>query len=176
MKRQNPKKLVFIDESAANTKMGRSHAWVRRGQELVDPRPMNWGTSLTMIGAIRLKGWVCLRTLSGAAKKTSFFSWFTRRLLPKLRAGDIVILDNAQVHKDPRILQAAKSRRVKIKFLPPYSPDFNPIEPAWAVIKKQIKAQAPRQTATLKRVAHRARRRVTPRHARAWFKHCGYRC
>lgn len=176
MKRQDPRKLVFIDESAANTKMGRSHAWIRRGQELIDPHPMNWGKSLTMIGAIRLKGWVCLGTLWGAAKKITFYSWFTRRLLPKLRRGDTVVLDNAQVHRDPRLPIAAKKRGIKLKFLPPYSPDFNPIEPAWALVKKFIKAKAPRQSHALLRVAHKARRCVTSRHAKGWFKHCGYAC
>ena len=174
MRRQDPKKLVFLDESAANTKMGRSHAWVRRGEELVDPRPMNWGKSLTMIGGIRLNGWVCLGTRWGAANKTSCFKWFNGQLLRKLTRGDIVILDNAQIHRNLELRRAAKARDIKLKLLPPYSPDLNPIEPGWAIVKKQIKAEAPRTDVSLWRVAHRARRRVTATHARGWFKHCGY--
>jgi transposase len=176
MKRVDASRVVVLDEAAANTKMGRSHAWIRRGEELVDPRPMNWGKSLTMIGAVRLSGWVCLGTLWGAATYESFFSWFARRLLPKLRRGDIVVLDNAKAHKDPRLVRVARARGVALKYLPPYSPDFSPIEPAWAVAKKHIKAVAPREPDALMRVAHRARRRITRRHCQAWFAHCGFRC
>lgn len=176
MKRVDAKRIVVLDEAAANTKMGRSHAWIRRGQELVEPRPMNWGKSLTMIGAIRLRGWVCLGTLWGSAKAVTFLDWFVRRLLPKLRRGDIVILDNAKAHKDSRIKKAARARGIILKFLPPYSPDFSPIEPAWAVAKKYIKAVAPRDPVALRRVAHRATKRITARHAIGWFGHCGYRC
>ena len=176
MKREDATRVVVLDEAAANTKMGRSHAWIRRGDELIDPRPMNWGKSMTMIGAIRLTGWVCLGTLWGAATYESFFRWFSRRLLPKLKRGDIVILDNAKAHKDPRIHRAARARGVKLKYLPPYSPDLSPIEPAWAVAKKYIKAVAPRRQDALRRVAHRARRRITKLHCRAWFEHCGFRC
>ena len=175
MTRVDAKRVVVIDEAAANTKMGRSHAWIKRGTELVEPKPMNWGKSLTMIGAIRLSGWVNLGTLWGAATSESFYRWFVRQLLPKLHPGDFVVLDNAQVHKDPRLAAAAKARGVKLKYLPPYSPDFSPIEPAWAIAKKHIKAVAPRDARSLRRVAHRARKRVTDRHCRAWFKHCGFR-
>lgn len=175
MKRVDARRVVVLDEAAANTKMGRSHAWIRRGEELVDPRPMTWGKSLTMIGAIRLDGWVSLGTLWGAANAKSFLDWFTRRLLPKLRPGDFVVLDNAQAHKHPNIARVAKASGITIKYLPPYSPDFSPIEPAWAVAKKHIKAVAPRNPTALRRVAHRARRRVGKHHCRAWFAHCGFR-
>ena len=175
MKTVDARRVVVVDESAANTKMGRSHAWIRRGEELVEPRPMNWGKSLTMIGAIRTTGWVSLGTCWGAANTERFAVWFTRKLLPKLQRGDIVVLDNAQIHKHPRLAIAARAAGVRLKYLPPYSPDFSPIEPAWALTKKQIKAAAPRTDAALNRVAHRARRRVRPRHCQAWFAHCGFR-
>jgi transposase len=176
MARVNPTRLVILDESAANTKMGRSHAWIRRGHEMVEPRPMNWGKSLTMVGAVRLSGWVCLGTLWGAVTANTFSRWFIRKLLPKLSAGDIVVLDNAKAHKDPRIVRAAKRKGVKIRFLPPYSPDFSPIEPAWAVAKKHIRAVAPRHADALRRVARRAFRRIGWEQCHAWFAHCGFRC
>lgn len=156
--------------------MGRSHAWIRRGQELVEPRPMNWGKSLTMVGAVRLSGGVCLGTLWGAVSAKTFSRWFIRKLLPKLHPGDIVILDNAKAHKDSRIVRAAKLKRITIKFLPPYSPDFSPIEPAWAIAKKHIRAVAPRDAEALRRVARRAFRRIGWEQCHAWFAHCGFRC
>jgi transposase len=72
-------------------------------------------------------------------------------------------------------VRVAKEHGVTIKYLPPYSPDFSPIEPAWAIVKKRIKAVAPRDANALRRVAHRARRRVSPRHCQAWFAHFGFR-
>lgn len=176
MKRVDARRLVFLDEAAANTKMGRSHAWVKRGAELVDPRLMNWGKSLTMIGAIRWDGWVTLGTLYGAANAELFTDWFSRRLLPRLSPGDIVVLDNAQCHKSPELRRLARAHSVRLKYLPPYSPDFNPIEPAWAIAKKHIKRVAPRLQPALRRVVHQARRRVTTSHCRAWFHHFGYGC
>lgn len=175
MKRVDPNRVVVLDEAAANVRMGRSHAWIRRGHELVEPRSMNWGKSLTMIGAIRRSGWVCLGTLWGAINYDSFFAWFTRCLLPHLFRGDYVVLDNAKAHKDPRVRAVARVAGVHLKFLSPYSPDFSPIEPAWAIAKKYLKAQAPRDPAALRKVAHRARRRVTPTHCQSWFTYCGFR-
>ena len=175
IKTVDPKRLVFLDESSANTRMARSHAWVRRGEEFVEPRPMNWGKPLTMMGAIRLNGWITLGTLWGSAKRSCFRRWFITRLLPKLRRGDIVVLDNAAIHKCSLVIEAAARKGVTIKYLSPYSPDYNPIEPAWALVKKQIKAAAPRDRASLHRVVHRARRWITADHCKGWFQHCGYR-
>jgi transposase len=174
MKQVDSRRLVFLDEAAANTKMGRSHAWIKRGTELVDPRPMNWGKSLTMIGAVRTTGWVALGTMFKTANSDRFVRWFSKGLLPHLFRGDIVVLDNAQAHKDPRIVALARRQGVRIKLLPPYSPDFNPIEPAWALVKKHIKRIAPRTDGALRRVAHQARRRVTRAHCVAWSRHAGY--
>lgn len=175
MKTVDASRLVFLDESAANTRMSRSHAWIRRGEELVEPRSMNWGKSLTMIGAIRLEGFICLGTLWGAANYSTFHHWFSKNLLPKLKWGDIVILDNAKIHKDPRLKVEAKKFGVRLKYLPAYSPDFNPIEPAWALVKKFLKKVAAKTPESLRRVAHIARRRVTASHCRAWIKYSGYR-
>lgn len=154
--------------------MSRSHAWIRRGCVMLDPRPMNWGKSMTMIGAMRLTGWITMTTMSGAANAERFVNWTRKRLAPKLRPNDIVILDNAQAHKDYRFIAAVEARGARVEFLPPYSPDLNPIEPGWAIAKKHIRALAPRDVSTLRRTAHAGRRRVLPRHCEAWFRHSGY--
>lgn len=168
-------RLVFLDEAGANTSMGRSHAWIRRGQELIDPRPMNWGNNLTMIGALRRRGWITLGTMFKSANRERFVAWVRRRLLPKLKRGDVVVLDNATAHHDARVRSLVESVGATVLYLPPYSPDFNPIEPGWGLVKKQIRAGAPRTKVALRRVAHLARRRVTPRHCEGWFHHAGYR-
>jgi transposase len=96
----DPGRLVFLDEAAANLSMGRSHAWIRCGEVRLDPRPMNWGTSLTMIGALRRCGWITMSTMFGSANSERFVTRARRRLAPKLRRSDVVILDNAPAHKD----------------------------------------------------------------------------
>jgi transposase len=153
--------------------MQRSHAWIKRGTELVAPKPMNWGDNLTMIGAVRQSQWVTLSTAFQTANRERFTKWVRCALAPKLRPGDVVILDNAQAHKGPQIRRELRKVGARLKFLPPYSPDFNPIEPAWALVKKDIKRVAPRTPTALRRAAQNARYRVTPSHLAAWFKHAG---
>ncbi len=155
--------------------MGRSHAWLPRGTELIDPRPMNWGDNLSMLGAMRLDGWLTLGTVWGAVNTARFIDWVGRRLVPRLRPGDIVVLDNLGAHKAPRVRSLIEQTGASLRFLPPYSPDFNPIESGWGLIKKRIRAVAPRSGPLLRVTAQRARHVVRPRHCESWFAHAGYR-
>jgi transposase len=168
-------KLVFIDESGMNLAMSRTHAWVKRGCEFVDRVPMNWGKNLTVLGAIRLAGWVALTTMFATANKDRFVRWVKRILLPKLRQGDVLVMDNLPAHHDPRVAAACARRGVRLLYQPPYSPDLNPIEPAWALQKQFVRRHGPRHPMALRRLARRARYRVTPRHCHGWFEHAGYR-
>jgi transposase len=154
--------------------MSRSHAWVRRGAEYVDRVPMNWGKNLTLLGAVRLTGWVVQTTMFATVNKDRFVRWLTTILLPKLRPGDVLVMDNLRAHKDPRVRPACRARGVRVIYLPPYSPDLNPIESGWALQKQFVRRVAPRFPNHLRRVARRARHRVTPTHCRKWFAHCGY--
>ena len=173
MKRMDPRRLVFIDESGANLAMGRSHAWVLRGEEYVEPRPMNWGDNLSLIGAVRLTGWVTLGTQWKAVKATDFIG-VRDRLAPRLHPGDIVLLGNLRAHKAPAIAELIARRGATLKFLPPYSHDFNPIGAVWALVKKYIRAFAPRTANTLRRVARAARHVVDPYHCHQFFARAGY--
>ncbi len=170
----DPRRLVFVDESGANRAMGRSHVWLQRGQEFIDPRPRNWGDNLTMIGAMRLTGWVAMGTWWKAANGERVVDWFRRRLAPKLHRGDVVVLDNLKAHKDPRLEQIVAARGATLHPLPPYGDDLNPIEPGWALVKKRIRAAAPRSGPALRRVAQHAWHAIRPRHCRNWFAHAGY--
>ena len=154
--------------------MGRSHAWLRRGHELIEPRPRNWGDNLSLVGAMRLDGWLTLATMWGAINTPRFVAWVRRRLVRRLRRGDIVVLDNLAAHKARPVRDLIEAVGAEVHFLPPYSYDFNPIEPGWALIKKRIRAVAPRTGATLRCTAQRARRVIRPRHCRNWFAHAGY--
>lgn len=154
--------------------MGRSHVWVPRGEEFVEPRPMNWGDNLTLVGAIRRSGWVVLNTQWRAMNKVAFIAWVRDRLAPRLRRGDIVLLDNLQAHKAPDVRRLIEARGATVKRLPPYSHDFNPIEPAWSLVKRRIRDYAPRTGLALRRVARAARYAVTPYHCCQFFAHAGY--
>jgi transposase len=158
-----------------NLAMSRSHAWVQRGCEFVDRLPINHGKyGLTLFGAMRLSGWVVLTTGFESSTKKRFVWWLRRKLLPKLRPGDVIVMDNLSAHHDPRVAPSCAAHGVKVIYLPPYSPDFNPIESGWALQKQHVRRYAPRDAESLRRVARRARYRVTLRHARNWFEHAGY--
>jgi transposase len=174
VRRIDPDRLVFLDEAGANIAMGRSHAWVQRGEEYVEARPMNWGDNLTLAGALRRRGWVTLSTKWRAMTKERFIEWVRRRLAPRLRRGDVVLLDNLAAHKALEVRYFIEQRGATVRYLPPYSHDFNPIEPAWALIKKRIRTCAPRSAGALRRVARAARHVVTPYHCRQYFAHAGY--
>ena len=154
--------------------MGRSHAWVPKGQEFVDRRPMNKGKNLTLMGAIRLSGWVQLSTAFETTNADRFVTWLKKRLLPKLKPGDVLIMDNLRAHHDARVSKICRNRGVEPMCQPPYSPDFNPIEPGWALQKQFVRSHTPRTSKDLVRVARRARYRVTLLHCKQWFRHAGY--
>jgi transposase len=167
-------RLVFLDESGVHVAMYRTHTWVKRGTEYVERVPMNWGKTLTLLGAIRQRGWVTLQTMFATTNADRFVAWLTRQLLPRLRPGDVLVMDNLAAHHNARVGPACRAHHVRLLYLPPYSPDLNPIEPAWALQKQQVRKYAPRTADHLRRVARRARYRVTPRHCRHWFAHAGY--
>ena len=154
--------------------MGRSHACLPRGTELIEPRPMNWGRNLTLVGAMRADGWLTLATSWVPMTTLRFAAWVRRHLLRVLRPGDIVIMDNLAAHKSRRVHDLVASVGATVRYLPPYSYDFNPIEHAWALIKRRLRRLAPRTSDALRAGAQRARRVVQPRHCRNWTAHAGY--
>lgn len=174
MRRLPAERLVFLDESGLHTSMTRSHAWVKQGCEYIERTPMNWGKNLTLLGAMRLTGWVLLSTMFDTTNKDRFVAWLLTKLLPRLKPGDILVLDNLDAHKDPRVKFWCRWFGVQLIYLPPYSHDLNPIEPGWAIQKQYVRKLAPRSPVDLVRAARRARYRITPRHCRHWFAHAGY--
>ena len=125
---------------------------------------MNWGDHLTVVGAIRRNGWGVLNIKWRAMTKVALIEWVRHRLAPRLRDGDIVLLDNLQAHKAPEVRSLIEARGATIKPLPPHSHDFNPIAPAWGLVKKRIRDHAPRTGPALRRVARAARHVITPYH------------
>ena len=138
MKTVDVEQLVFIDEAAANTRMSRSHRWVKKGEVAVARHPCGHWYSLTMVGAVTVNGWLTFTTSWQAMNKVRFIEWVRRRLAPRLKPGQIVVLDNLKPHHAPRVRELVEARGASLKFLPPYSPDLNPIEPCWALEKKEL--------------------------------------
>lgn len=154
--------------------MTRSHAWVKRGCELVERTPMNWGKNLTLLGAMRLTGWVLLTTMFATTNSERFIEWLGKKLLPRLKRGDVLVLDNLSAHHDSRVAPLCRKAGVRVIYLAPYSHDFNPIELAWGLQKQHVRRHAPRDPKSLRRIARQARFRITPHHCRQWFAHSGY--
>lgn len=126
---------MFLDKSGANLVMGRSHAWLPRGTELIEPRPMNWGTNLTLVGAFRGDRLLTLATSWDTMNTAPFKARVRRRLVRHLRRGDVEVMDNLGAPKTGAVRHLIEQAGATVRFLPPYSYDFNPIEPAWALIK-----------------------------------------
>ena len=116
IRRVPTEKLVFLDESGMNLAMSRTHAWVKRGYEFIERVPMNWGKNLTVLGAIRLSGWVALTTMFATANKQRFVRWLKTVLLPKLRPNDVLVMDNLAAHHDPRVAAEVGSNMPVIRF------------------------------------------------------------
>jgi len=165
---------VFVDESGAKLAMGRSHGCVKRDKVAADPRPMNCGDNLTMIGAMRVDQWLTMSTDWEAATTERIVTWVERRLAPKLRVGDVAVMDNLSAHKDARVRVLIEQRGAALAFLPPDSYDLNPIESAWALMKKRIRTIAPRTARVLRSTAQHAWRAIRAEHCQNCVAHAGY--
>lgn len=169
----NPADLVFLDESGCNTSLHRTHGRARRGQRLAASVPRNWKENTTIIGALSVAGWQAL-TLPGAADRLAFEAFVEKILVPSLRAGQIVILDNLNTHKSAlaqRLVQAAGCSWV---FLPPYSPDMNPIEMMWSKLKAHLRAVAARTQEDLDAAISSGLFTVSPADTLGWFTAAGF--
>ena len=169
-----PEDLVFVDESGANVKMARAYARAPRGERAVGKVPRNHGTPTSMIAALTPDGLRAAATRRGAFDAAGFAAYVRDVLCPVLRPGQVVALDNLSAHKSAAVREAIEGAGCTLLFLPPYSPDFAPIELAWAHVKAALRAAAARTQEALDAAIANAWHRVTPDHARAFFRHCGY--
>jgi transposase len=128
-------KLVFVDETAAATNMARRYGRRRRGQRLRCGVPHGHYKAITFVFGLRQRGVVAPKAYDHAMNAQTFEAWLEHHLLPTLEEGDIVVLDNLKAHKSPRVAEILARRNCTVKYLPPYSPDFNPIEMAISKLK-----------------------------------------
>jgi transposase len=170
----DPAKLVFLDESGAKTNMTRLRGRAKNGQRLIDDAPYGHWCTTTMISSIRHNGSTACMAIDGATTSDVFREYVRHVLLPTLQRGDIVVLDNLSAHKDAEALGLIHSVGAEVRFLPPYSPDFNPMEKMWSKVKEFLRdAKSRTQEALLNAIAD-ALETVTPQDAKGWFTSCGY--
>ena len=145
----DPDRLVFIDETWASTAMARTHGRAPRGERLRMGVPFGHWKTTTLVAGLRLTGIVAPMVLDGPINQRAFDAYVEQILVPELRPGDIVIMDNLSSHKSPAVRAAIEAAGAELRFLPPYSPDFNPIEKAFAKLKALLRKAAERTVAGL---------------------------
>lgn len=167
-------RLVFVDESGASTQMTRRCGRSPIGQRLVCRLPHGHYRATTMIAAVRLKGPQAPWLFDGAMDGGLFLAWVKQGLVGCLQPNDVVVMDNLATHKVVGVREAIEGAGARLEYLPPYSPDFNPIEPMWSKVKQGLKSREPRNARQLHKAAGAAFAAVTPTDCRGFFLHAGY--
>ena len=168
-------RLVFIDESGYHPGIGPRRGWSEVGTPLFGPeQSYARGQHVSMIASLTMEGITSLMTVDGGVKTKNFLRFVEERLVPTLFPGDIVVWDNINMHQNRDVVAAIEAARATILRLPPYSPDLNPIEAAWAKVKQWIRRCAPKTVAELKAAMRQALHRIRGRDAAGWTKYCGY--
>jgi len=163
-----------VDETGVNTAMTRRYGRAPRGERVHDSAPRNYGSHTSVIGALGLRGLVATLAVEGAVDTLCFDAYLERVPGPRLRSGDVVVLDNLTAHRASRIEEVAEGRGAQVLWLSPYSPDFSPIEQCWSKIKTYLRGAKARTADELNKALAQAIGLVTKADIRGWFKHCGY--
>lgn len=170
----DPQRLLFIDETALNTKMARLYGRSPVGQRCLGVVPHGHWQTTTFIAALRWSRVEAPFLIEGSANMDVFAAYVAQVLCPVLRRGDEVILDNLCIHKTPRVADLIAKRGACLRFLPPYSPDLNPIEQAFAKLKWHLRTAAARTLDDLQTATAGALRTFQPEHCRSFFRHARY--
>jgi transposase len=167
-------RLVFFDESGVNTIMEKLYGRCLQGERLVDSVPAGCYQTYTLMSAIRLDGVVAPMLLDGPVNGETFAGYVEECLVPELQAGDMLIMDNLPAHKSVRVTQAVENSGCTLVYLPPYSPDFNPIENMWSKVKAILRTAAARTIDTVVDAVATALDAITLEDCDGYFRHCGY--
>jgi transposase len=169
------RQYVFLDECGVATDLLRRYGRSLRGTRLHDHTPCSHWETHTVIAALRLEGVGAPAVFDGPIDSPSFLAYVEQVLVPTLRPGDVVVLDNRAVHKQPEVRAAIAQAGAHLRFLPPYSPDFNPIELAFAKLKAFLRAARPRTYEHVCRLIAQALNLFSPDECAHYVGHCGYR-
>lgn len=170
----DPAKLVFIDETGASTNLARKNGRCRRGKRLRAAIPHGHYKTVTLVAGLRLSGLVAQKTFDRPINAASFEDWVETCLVPGLSPGDVVVMDNLSAHKRPRVEELIDAAGAELRYLPPYSPDLNPIEKAYSKLKAYLRKIAERTVAGLMRALETCAHIFLPAQCVNYFKACGY--
>ena len=170
----NPADLIFVDETSTHTSMTRHRARAPRGERAVGRVPRNHGSNITLLAALTPTGIGPVVAIPGAVDGAAFVAYAERVLAPSLRPGQVVVLDNLSAHKSELARRAVETVGARLLFLPAYSPDFNPIELAFAKVKQRLRAAAERTPDGLFTATSVAIAAISATDARGFDAHCGF--
>ena len=168
-------RLVFVDEMGANVSLAPVYAWSRRGERAFASVPRNWGKNITLLASMSMRGMGPSLAVEGSTTREVFEAYLEHVLAPTLRPGQVVVMDNLSSHKGERVRELIEGRGCELLYLLPYSPDFNPIEEAFAKLKTLLRKAEARSREVLIEVMGRALEALTVRDVRSFFEHRGYR-
>jgi transposase len=170
----DPERLIFLDETGAATNMVRRYGWGPRSERLVDAAPHGHWRTTTFVAGLRSTGLVAPLVLDGPMTGEAFRVYVEQFLAPALSKGDVVVMDNLSAHKVAGIEAAIRARGASLLYLPPYSPDLNPIEQAFAKLKALLRKAAARTQETLWTTIGHLLDRFSPDECRNYLAHSGY--
>jgi len=167
--------VVVIDEFGSNVDMTSTHAWAPIGERAIEKVPRNTPINTTTIASLTDQGMGPALIVEGGVDRLTFNTYLEQVLAPTLRAGQIVVLDNLSAHKSARAEEIIAACGCRLMYLPPYSPDYSPIELAFAQVKADLRRAAARTRDALEAAIATALAQIKAADARAFFQHCGYR-
>ena len=168
-----PEDLIFIDETGTNQAMTPLYAKAPRGKRVHEARPVQRGKLYTVIGAVVLGGMLTAMTVVGGTKTETFHAFVEHLLCPHLRPGHVVVLDRLPAHRNLEIRAMIEDKFARVVFLPPYSPELNPIEQAWSKLKAFIRKRKPRTLQEIDKAIAAGLPTVSHADTIGWFEHCG---
>ena len=174
-----PERLVLLDECGVLTGMARLYGRGPRGERACGTVPCGPWARLSVLGALGREGMLAAMSVEAATDGAVFHAYLEQVLLPELRRAKpdaVLVMDHLGAHKTPKVRELLDRSGFPYRYLPSYSPDLNPIEPAWAQVKAELRRVAARTPAELHRALGPALDRVSAANARAYFRHCGYEC
>ena len=170
----DPRRLIFIDETGASTKMARLRGRAARGSRCLASIPHGHWKTTTFVGGLRLGGMMAPMVLDGPMDGPAFLAWMEKMLAPTLAVGDIVVMDNLPAHKPEAVRAVIAAKGAELRYLPPYSPDLNPIEMAFSKFKALLRKAAARTIDDLWNAIAKALPMLSPHDCRNYFAAAGY--
>lgn len=171
----DPDRLVFLDETWAKDNMTRTYGRSLKGTPLVEAVPHGRWRTTTFLGAMRASGFIAPLCVEGGIDGHVFVAWVRQHLVRALHPGDVVVMDNLSSHKVTGVVEAIETAGASVLYLPPYSPDLNPIELAFSKFKRLLRDGAERTTEKLWQLCGKVLDLFPEHECRAYIKHCGYR-